>query len=98
MIHRTQSVATISECIYNTSPKHSHKVTSQPPNEVHAEVPPGVPVMKDRKDKISYRFESIPNGGKLLISTDDPKALKAVHEYLRYQIREHKTGDPLDLQ
>jgi hypothetical protein len=68
------------------------------PHEVHAEVPPGVPLMKDRKDKISYRFESIPNGGKVVISTEDPKALKAIHEYLRYQIREHKTGDPLEVQ
>jgi hypothetical protein len=67
------------------------------PHEVHAEVPPGVPVMKDRKDKISYHFESIANGGRLLISTEDPKALRAIHEYLRYQIREHKTGDPLNV-
>jgi len=68
------------------------------PHEVHAEVPPGVPVMKDRKDKISYRFESIANGGRVLIATEDPKALKAIHEYLRYQIREHKTGDPPEVQ
>jgi len=68
------------------------------PHEVHAETPPGVPVMKDRKDKISFRFESVANGGKVLIATEDPKALKAIHEYLRYQIREHKTGDPLEVQ
>jgi hypothetical protein len=66
------------------------------PHEVHAEVPPGVPVMKDRKNKITYQFESVANGGKVLIATEDPKALKAIHEYLRYQIREHKTGDPLE--
>ena len=68
------------------------------PHEVHAEVPAGVPMMKDRKDKISYRFESIANGGRVLITTDDPKALKAIHEYPRYQVREHKTGDPLEAQ
>jgi hypothetical protein len=68
------------------------------PHEVHAEVPAGVPVMKDRKDKISYRFESIANGGRVLITTDDSKALKAIHEYLRYQVREHKTGDSLQVQ
>jgi hypothetical protein len=68
------------------------------PHEVHAEVPPGVPVMENRKDKISYRFESIANGGKVVISTEDPRALKAIHEYLLYQIREHKTADPLDVQ
>ena len=68
------------------------------PHEVHAEAPPGVPVMKDRKDKISYQFESIAKGGRVVISTEDPKALKAIHEYLRYQIREHKTGDLLEVQ
>jgi len=67
------------------------------PHEVHAEVPPGVPAMKDRKDKITYQFESIANGGKVVISTEDPRALKAIHEYLRYQIREHKTADTLDV-
>jgi hypothetical protein len=64
------------------------------PHEVHAEDPPGVPVMKERKDKISYRFESIANGARVVVTTEDAKALEAVHEYLRYQIREHKTGDP----
>jgi hypothetical protein len=67
------------------------------PHEVHAEVPPGVPVMKDRKSKISYQFESVANGGRVIISTEDPKALRAIHEYLCYQIREHRTGDPLDV-
>ena len=68
------------------------------PHEVHAETPPGVPDMKARKSKITYQFESTPNGGRVLITTEDPRALKAVHNYLRYQIREHKTGDPLDVQ
>ena len=68
------------------------------PHEVHAETPPGVPTMKARKAKITYRFESTPTGAKVIITTADPKASEAVHDYLRYQIREHNTGDPLDLQ
>jgi len=68
------------------------------PHEVHAEDPPGVPVMKERKDKISYSYQSVANGGKVVITTEDPKALEAVHEYLRYQIREHKTGDSVAVQ
>jgi hypothetical protein len=63
------------------------------PHEVHDEVPPGVPVMKERKDKVSYSYQSVANGAKVVITTEDPTALEAVHEYLRYQIREHKTGD-----
>lgn len=68
------------------------------PHEVHAETPPGVPEMKARKSKITYQLESTPTGGKVLITTADPKALKAIHDYLRYQIREHKTGDHLEVQ
>jgi hypothetical protein len=68
------------------------------PHDVHAETPPGVPVMKARRNKLSYRFDSIPSGGKVVIKTEDPKALDAVHEYLQYQIREHKTGDSAEVQ
>jgi hypothetical protein len=32
-----------------------------------AEVSQGVPITNDRGDKISYQFESIPNGGRVLI-------------------------------
>lgn len=68
------------------------------PHEVHAETPPGVPEMKARKAKITYQYESTPNGARVLITTEDPKALKAIHDYLRYQIREHKTRDSLNPQ
>ena len=68
------------------------------PHEVHAETPPGVPEMKARKAKITYQYESTPTGAKVTITTEDPKALKAVRDYLRYQIREHKTGDSVEIQ
>lgn len=68
------------------------------PMETHAQVPPGVPVMKKRKGKITYRFEQIDNGGKVVIHSDDRGAVAAVHEFLQFQIREHKTGDPLEVQ
>jgi len=65
------------------------------PMETHAQVPPGVPVMKDLRDKISYKFESMEKGGRVVIRSDDPEAVKALHDFLRFQIEEHKTGDPL---
>jgi hypothetical protein len=68
------------------------------PMEVHAETPPGVPAMKNLKSKITYRYESIEGGGRVVIQTQDEDALKAVHEYLEYQIREHKTGDSLEVK
>jgi hypothetical protein len=63
------------------------------PMFVHDTVPPGVPVMKERNDKISYKFEETPAGGRVVIVTTDPKALDAVQQFLRFQIAEHKTGD-----
>ncbi len=66
----------------------------QKPFMTHGEVPPGVPEMQKRKDAISYRYEELPDGGRVRISTDNADARDAIHAFLRYQIREHKTGDP----
>ena len=49
--------------------------------------------MKQRSDKISYKFEETPAGGRVVIVTTDPRALRAVREFLLFQIAEHKTGD-----
>jgi hypothetical protein len=66
------------------------------PLQTHGEVPPGVPVMRKNRHVISYRYEDLPRGGTVRIETIDAHALKAVHEFLRYQIIEHRTGDPLE--
>jgi hypothetical protein len=63
------------------------------PMLIHGEVPPGVPVMKKQKSRIRYEFQATDAGGKITISTKSPAARRAVHEFLRYQIREHRTGD-----
>ena len=65
------------------------------PFQTHDEVPTGVNEMKKAGGAISYRYEDVTNGGAVRISTTDAKALKAVHDFLRYQIAEHRTGDPL---
>ena len=53
--------------------------------------------MKSLKSAISYKFEETERGGRVRISTDDPQALTAVQSFLRFQITEHKTGDPLEI-
>jgi hypothetical protein len=65
------------------------------PFAVHGEDPAGVPVMKRLAAEISYRFVPARTGGQIVISTGSATALSAVHEFLRYQIRAHHTGDPL---
>jgi hypothetical protein len=67
------------------------------PMYVHDQVPPGVPVMKDKHAEISYSFEELPAGGRVHIKTTNPEALKAVHDFLRFQIEDHHTGDTTDI-
>ena len=63
------------------------------PFQTHAEVPPGVPAMERLKADIRYKYEETPRGGMVRITTSNPEALKAVHEFLAYQTREHHGGD-----
>src|SRR5688572_10443161 len=64
------------------------------PHATHAAMPDGVDGMIKWKDEITYRFEPIASGGRVVIATSSPRARAAVHAFLRYQIREHRTGDP----
>lgn len=64
------------------------------PTLIHDRVPPGVPTLQRMKTAASYRFEPIDRGGRIRITTKSPEALKAIHEFLRFQISDHQTGDP----
>jgi hypothetical protein len=65
------------------------------PVATHEEMPPGAKTMADRKEKITYSYVERPDGATVVIETRDRRARKAIHDFLRYQIVEHKTGDPL---
>ena len=65
------------------------------PLAVHDQVPDGVPVMQRLKGEIWYTFEETPRGGRVVIKTANPQALDAIHDFLRFQVREHQTGDSL---
>ena len=67
------------------------------PMFVHDQVPAGVEMMKDQKTNISYKYEQNDRGGRVRISTRNAEALKAIHEFLRFQIQEHQTGDALEV-
>lgn len=63
------------------------------PMFIHGEAPAGVPVMERLKGDISYTFETIEHGGRVRITTANAEALEAIHGFLRYQIKDHQTGD-----
>ena len=67
------------------------------PMLIHNQTPPGVPVMQSLKDKIKYKFQEIDRGAAVHISTNNPEALQAIYAFLRFQIKDHKTGDTLEV-
>ena len=68
------------------------------PMLVHEKTPPGGETMKQLKGAIDYQFSETERGASIKISTSDTQALKAIHEFLKFQITEHKTGDPLEVK
>ncbi len=65
---------------------------------VHATNVPGTADLARLKDRLSYRYEETPRGGRVNILTADPDALAALHTFLRFQIADHKTGDSPDVR
>jgi hypothetical protein len=68
------------------------------PLMTHSEMPPGVTTMQRLKAAITYRFEATEDGGVVRITTSNADAREAIHDFLRYQIKEHATGDPISLR
>jgi len=64
------------------------------PALVHARVPPGAEAMRRLKSEITYAYEETEAGARVRISTKNAEALSAVQAFLRFQIEDHRTGDP----
>jgi len=63
------------------------------PMLIHGTTPPGVPEMQARKTAIHYKFEETANGGRVRIRSADAEAVRAIHAFLAFQIKDHGTGD-----
>jgi hypothetical protein len=68
------------------------------PMFIHATLPPGVETMKRLKSTITYDAENTQRGAQLRMTTHDAEALRAIHRFLSFQIRDHRTGDSLEVQ
>jgi hypothetical protein len=68
------------------------------PMLIHAENVPGTAVMKQLREEIRYQAEPTERGARMRITTANAKALAAVHEFLRFQIKDHRTGDATTIQ
>ena len=68
------------------------------PMLIHEKTPLGSETMKQLKSEIGYEFIETERGASIKISTTNAQAVKAIHEFLKFQITEHKTGDPLEVK
>jgi hypothetical protein len=65
---------------------------------VHARTPPGADALARLKSDIVYTYEETERGGLVRINAKSPEALAAIHQFLRFQIEDHQTGDPTEVQ
>jgi hypothetical protein len=54
--------------------------------------------MRERKAAIRYTYHAIERGAELRMAAKDSRTVAAIHEFLRFQITDHKTGDPLQVR
>jgi hypothetical protein len=59
------------------------------PAFVHMKAMPGTATMARKKDVITYTYADLPRGGEVRISSKDPDAVAAIHDFLAAQTREH---------
>ncbi len=62
------------------------------PAFVHMEAVDGADVMAELREEIAYTYRDLPRGGEVRIVTSDPRALRAIHEFLAFQRRDHRAG------
>jgi len=67
------------------------------PMLIHEQNPPGTEEMKRLRNAIQYNLENTDRGARVRITTKNPEALRAVHQFLRFQIADHQTGDALEV-
>jgi hypothetical protein len=63
------------------------------PGFVHA-MPsvPGTAQMTRLRSEISYSERDLPRGGEVVISTKNPEAVAAIHDFLAFQRMDHRAG------
>ncbi len=63
------------------------------PMLVHSTTVPGTATMTRLKDQLHWALTETPRGARITVTADNKPALDAVHQFLRFQIQDHQTGD-----
>lgn len=62
------------------------------PRFVHLREVPGTAVMAAKKDLIDYVYRDLLRGAELRLVTNDPEALRAIHDFMAFQREQHRAG------
>jgi len=68
------------------------------PMFIHDTTPPGTPTLSKLHTQINYVLDNTPQGAKITITSKNKDAIDAIHQFLRFQITDHKTGDSLNVR
>ncbi len=60
---------------------------------VHSRDVPGTATMTKLKDQLHWDLQETSRGARIVITADNQEALAAVHDFLKFQIQDHQTGD-----
>lgn len=63
------------------------------PMLVHERDVPGTATMSRLKGDLHWELQQTDQGARIVVTADTKAARDAVHEFLRFQIADHKTGD-----
>lgn len=63
------------------------------PEEIHARMPDGVDVIKELGSAVKFEYEELDRGARVRVKTENARGREAVHAFLRFQIKDHRTGD-----
>jgi len=63
------------------------------PMLVHGENVPGTAAMTQMKSQLHWGLQETPHGARITITADTKPAVEALHQFLKFQIEDHKTGD-----
>ncbi len=66
------------------------------PMAVHAQEVPGIAIMRSRRDQIRYAVGDRPGGAVLRMTSDDPAARAAIHEFMAFQRSDHRAPGKSD--
>ena len=67
------------------------------PMFIHDQTPPGVSTMKRLKGEITYKAQATAKGAEVKIASANSEAVSAIHQFLKFQIKDHQTGDATDV-